>query len=72
MPQPTAIDKLFGAVDDAYDVLLDSLKAGVDRGHRVSKGLIDQAQTSQHEALQLRRTSARLVVASPTRPGSWH
>ena len=62
MPQPTAIDKLFGAVDDAYDVLLDTLKAGVDRGHRVSRGLIEQAQTGQHEALEL----ARSVAKSPT------
>ena len=62
MPQPTAIDKLFGAVDDAYDVLLDSLKAGVDRGHRVSRGLIEQAQTGQREALEL----ALSVAKSPT------
>ncbi len=62
MPQPTAIDKLFGAVDDAYDVLLDSLKAGVDRGHRVSRGLIEQAQTGQRDALEL----ALSVAKSPT------
>ncbi len=62
MPQPTAIDKLFGAVDDAYDVLLDTLKAGVDRGHRVSRGLIEQAQTGQREALEL----ALSVAKSPT------
>ncbi len=62
MPQPSATDKLFGAVDDAYDVLLDTLKAGVDRGHRVSRGLIEQAQTGQHEALEL----ARSVAKSPT------
>jgi len=37
MPQPSSIDKFFGAVDDAYDVVLDTLKAGVHRGYRVSK-----------------------------------
>jgi hypothetical protein len=62
MPQRNAIDKFFGAVDDAYDVLLDTLKTGVDRGHRVSKGLIEQAQTGQQEALEL----AHNVAKSPT------
>ena len=62
MPQPTTTDKFFAAVDDAYDVLLDTLKAGVDRGHRVSKGLIDQAQTGQHDTIEL----ARNVAKSPT------
>ncbi len=62
MPQPSATDKFFGAVDDAYDVLLDTLKARVDRGHRVSMGLIEQAQTGQQEALEL----ARSVAKSPT------
>lgn len=62
MPQPSSVDKFFGAVDDAYDVILDTLKAGVDRGHRVSKALIEQAQTGQREALE----SAHSVAKSPT------
>jgi hypothetical protein len=62
MPQPSSVDKFFGAVDDAYDVILDTLKAGVDRGHRVSKSLIEQAQTGQREALE----SAHSVAKSPT------
>ena len=62
MPQQSSIDKFFNAVDDAYDVLLDTLKAGVDRGYRVSKGLIEQAQSGQHEALEL----AQSVAKSPT------
>ncbi len=65
MPQRNAIDKFFGAVDDAYDVVLDTLKAGVDRGHRVSKGLIEQAQTGQQEALEV----AHNVAKSPTDVG---
>jgi hypothetical protein len=59
MPQRDAIDKFFGAVDDAYDVILDTLKAGVDRGHRVSKGLVEQAQTGQQEALELAHSVAK-------------
>ncbi len=62
MPEQTASDKFFVAVDDAYDVLLDSMKAGVDRGHRVSRGLIEQVQEGQHQALALAQT----VANSPT------
>ena len=62
MPQPSSIDKFFGAVDDAYDVVLDTLKAGVGRGYRVSKEVIDQAQTGQREAVELAATIAK----SPT------
>ncbi len=62
MPQPNSIDKFFGAVDDAYDIVLDTLKAGVDRGYRVSQGLIEQAQAGQQEAVELAAT----IVKSPT------
>jgi hypothetical protein len=62
MPQQSTIDKFFDAVDDAYDILLDTLKAGVDRGHRVSRTLIDQAQAGQREALEL----AQQVAKAPT------
>src|SRR3990172_1868528 len=62
MAQKSSADKFFDAVDNAYDVVLDTLKAGVDRGYRVSKGLIEQAQTGQHEALEL----AQSVAKAPT------
>ena len=62
MPQPSSIDKFFGAVDDAYDIILDTLKAGVDRRYRVSQGLIEQAQAGQREAVELAPTIAK----SPT------
>ena len=62
MPQPSTIDKFFNAVDDAYDIILDTVKAGADRGHRVSKGLIEQAQKGQREALELAHT----IATSPT------
>src|SRR3989304_6338350 len=62
MAQQSSVDKFFDAVDNAYDVVLDTLKAGADRGYRASKGLIEQAQTGQHEALQL----AQSVAKSPT------
>lgn len=62
MPQQNTIDKFFGAVDDAYDVILDTIKAGSDRGYRVSKGLIEQAEKGQREALDIAHT----IVKSPT------
>ncbi len=62
MPQPSSIDKFFGAVDDAYDIVLDTLKAVVDRGYRVSQGRIEQALAGQHEAVELAATIAK----SPT------
>jgi hypothetical protein len=62
MPQTSSIDKFFNAVDDAYDVILDTIKAGADRGHRVSKGLIEQAEKGQRQALDLAHT----VASSPT------
>lgn len=62
MPQQDTIDKFFGAVDDAYDVILDTIKAGSDRGYRISKGLIEQAERGQREALDLAHT----IVRSPT------
>src|SRR3972149_11953452 len=65
MAQQSSVDKFFDAVDNAYDVVLDTLKAGVDRGYRVSKGLIEQAQTGQAEALELAKT----VVTSPANLG---
>jgi hypothetical protein len=62
MPQTQNIDKFFDAVDDAYNVLMDTLKAGTDRGHRVSKSLIEQTQKGQQEALKLAHT----IATSPT------
>lgn len=62
MPQMSSIDKFFDAVDDAYDVILDTIKAGTDRGFRVSKGLIEQAEKGQRQALELAHT----IVTSPT------
>src|SRR3989304_922363 len=62
MAQQSSVDKFFDAVDNAYDVVLDTLKAGVDRGYRVSKSLIEQPQPGQHEALE----AAQSVAKSPT------
>jgi len=62
MPQTSSVDRFFNAVDDAYDVVLDTIKAGADRGYRVSRGVIDQAEKGQRQALELAHT----VAKSPT------
>ena len=61
MPKQETVDKFFGAVDDAYDALIDSIKAANDRGYRVSKRLIDEVEKGQREAVGLthRFASAR-------------
>lgn len=58
MPQPSTADRFFDAVDDAYAVFMDTLKAGSDRGYRVSRELIEQTQKGQQEALKLAHTIA--------------
>ena len=61
MSQPNIANKFFDAVDDSYAVLMDTLKAGSDRGYRVSRELIEQTQKGQQEALKLAHT----IVTSP-------
>src|SRR3972149_3185172 len=58
MPKPETVDKFFGAVTEAYDALLDVVKVANDRGHRVSKRLIDEVEKGQLEALDLTRRLA--------------
>ena len=61
MPREENIDKFFGAVNESYDALLDALRSANDRGYRVSRKLIDEAERGQREALEL----ARRVATSP-------
>ncbi len=70
MPQSSSIDKFFGAVDDAYDVILDTIRAAADRRYRVSKELIEQAQGGQREALDLAHTVAKSPTDLPKASGA--
>ena len=54
MAQQSSVDKFFDAVDNAYDVVLDTLKAGVDRGYRVSKQLMHQPTQETRNRKKLR------------------
>lgn len=58
MPKEDTVDKFFGAVTEAYDALLDSVKSANDRGYRVSRRLIDDVERGQREFLDLARNVA--------------
>jgi hypothetical protein len=66
MPKAETVDKFFDAVNEAYDALLDAVKAGNERGYRVSRRLIDEVERGQREALDLTR---RLALAPRDIPG---
>ena len=50
-----ATAKLFDAMNESSDALVDAVRAANDRGHRFSTALIEQAQESQREAVELTR-----------------
>lgn len=59
MPRTTdTVDRFFGAVNEAYDALLDAAKSANDRGYRVSRQLIDEVERGQREAIELTRKLA--------------
>lgn len=61
-PLSEAEEKFFDALNDSYDALLEAIKAGTERGYRVSKDFIEQAQKAQREAVEL----GKKVVEAPT------
>jgi hypothetical protein len=50
-----AAQKLFEAMNESSDALIDAIRAANDRGHRFSAALIEQAQESQREAAEFAR-----------------
>jgi hypothetical protein len=61
-PLSGAEEKFFDALNESYDALLEAIKAGTERGHRVSKELIEQAQKAQRETVDL----GKKLVEAPT------
>jgi cellobiose-specific phosphotransferase system component IIA len=57
-----AEEKFFNALNDSYDALLEAIRAGTERGYRVSKEFMEQAQKAQREAVEL----GKKVAAAPT------
>lgn len=58
MPKEEPVDRFFNSVNESYDALLDALRSANDRGYRVSRRLIDEAERGQREAIDLTRKLA--------------
>ncbi|HEX5478434.1 MAG TPA: hypothetical protein VFY79_01810, partial [Dehalococcoidia bacterium] len=58
MPKNSAVDKYFEALNDSYDAIIDAIKAGNERGYRISTTLLSEAQRGQREAVDLGRKFA--------------
>ena len=58
MAKNTAADKYFEALTESYDAIIEAIKAGNERGFRVSNNLLAEAQRGQREAVELGRTFA--------------
>ncbi len=54
----TAADKYFEALTESYDAIIEAVKAGNERGYRISNNLIQEAQKGQREAVELGRKFA--------------
>jgi hypothetical protein len=62
MPQSTAVDKYFDALTESYDAIIEAIKAGNDRGYRVSNSLLAEAQRGQRESVELGKKFAEDVT----------
>lgn len=56
-----ASSKFFEALNQSTDAFIDSIRAANDRGHRFSIALLEQAQESQRETVEL----AKKWIAAP-------
>jgi len=68
MAKNTAADKYFEALTESYDAIIEAIKAGNERGFRVSNNLLAEAQRGQREAVELGRTFA----SDPTDIGGFY
>mgnify|MGYP001614764807 CR=1 FL=1 len=68
MAKNTAADKYFEALTESYDAIIEAIKAGNERGYRVSNNLLAEAQRGQREAVELGRTFA----SDPTDVGGFY
>jgi hypothetical protein len=58
MTRSTAADKYFEALTESYDAVIEALKAGNERGLRISNKMLSEAQSGQREAVELGRKFA--------------
>ncbi|HXK33431.1 MAG TPA: hypothetical protein VNM91_05385 [Dehalococcoidia bacterium] len=54
----SAVDKYFQALTESYDAIIEAIKAGNERGFRISNNLLAEAQRGQREAIDLGRKFA--------------
>ena len=64
----TAIDKYFGALTESYDAIIGAIKAGNERGFRVSNNLLAEAQRGQRESVEI----GKQFAADPTDIGAFY
>lgn len=55
MANADAASKYYEALNETSDAVIDAIRAANDRGHRFTTALIEQAQESQREAVELTR-----------------
>ena len=58
MAKNTAADKYFEALTESYDAIIEAIKAGNERGYRISNSLLAEAQRGQRESVELGRKFA--------------
>ena len=68
MAKNTAADKYFEALTESYDAIIEAIKAGNERGYRVSGTLLTEAQRGQREAVDL----GRKFAGDPTDVGGFY
>ncbi len=68
MATNTAVDKYFEALTESYDAIIEAIKAGNERGYRVSTNLLGEAQRGQREAIDL----GRKFAGDPTDIGGFY
>jgi predicted ArsR family transcriptional regulator len=68
MASNTAVDKYFEALTESYDAIIEAVKAGNERGFRVSNNLLAEAQKGQRESVEL----GRKFAGDPTDIGGFY
>ena len=70
MPETESQEKLFDALNESYDAIIQAIKAGNERGYRFSKTLIEEVEKGQGEVLELARKWAKAPTDAPGLLGS--
>ncbi len=66
--QSGPVDKYFEALTESYDAIIEAIKAGNERGFRISNNLLAEAQRGQREAVEL----GKKLAENPTDIGGFY